>query len=657
MAIGRTLRGGAAEGAAHARHRRDGARSRRLRVRRPATTSCASPRRARIFAVARGARATGCSVDEIARAHAHRSAGSCSEIARHRRDASCALAARRRDRATLLAGEARRVLGSRASPTLTGAHARTQVARARQRRGIVPRVAQIDTLGGGVPGARPTTSTSPTRGTEDDVAARPRASGADARLGRLPHRQLGVEFDWCCVNAVAGGRGAGLRDASCSTTTRRRSAPTTTCATGSIFDEISLETVLELCEREQPDRRGRVAWAASCRTTSRSGSHRAGVPILGTAADEHRPRRGSRTSSARCSTSSAIDQPRWADADRRSTRRSTLVAASSAASRCWCARATCSRGAAMSVAHEPTPSSSASWRAATRVSPRAPGGDLASSRRTRARSRSTRWRDDGELVVWAISRARRERRRALAATRRSCCRRSTLYLETIRRVRRIARALARALRITGPFNVQFLAKNNDVKVIECNLRASRSFPFVSKVLRRRTSSTRRRARMLGAPVPVREPSAARARLRRREGAAVLASRACEGADPLLGVEMASHRRGRLPRRRLRRGVPQGDAVRRLPPADRERAAVHRADREQGGVPRKRATAAGAAGSTLYATRGTAAFLGANGVETSPLHWPTDGGTPNALDTVAQREVDLVINIPKDSGEEELATTT
>ena len=124
-----------------------------------------------------------------------------------------------------------------------------------------------------------------------------------------------------------------------------------------------------------------------------------------------------------------------------------------------------------------------------------------------------------------------------------------MYVETARRIKKIARKIAEALKISGPFNIQFLAKENDIKVIECNLRASRSFPFVSKVLDRREGHSSREERL-------------RYRLRGREGLPVLILPSAEGRPrPRSGHGL--HRRGGLHRRRYQRGCAQGHALSRL----------------------------------------------------------------------------------------------
>ena len=539
------------------------------------------------------------------------------------------------------------------------AHGRRRGADARpsaKRAGIAPARDADRHAGRRVPGARRTTSTSPTTAPSDDVApaAWRRRSWSSARAPTASAAR--VEFDWCCVNAVAGAARARATRPSCSTTTRRRSAPTTTSATGCYFDEISLETVLEIYEREQPLRRRGRRWAARSRTTSRCGC---------TAAGRAHPRHVGRRASTRaedrhkfcaCSTSSASTSRAWA-ARRRRRRGAERSCSSSAAIPVLVRPCYVLSGAAMSVAHE-RQRARAHPRARDRaVSPRAPGRDQ-QVRDPRARDRDRRaWRDDGELVLWAISEhienagVHSGDATLVLPPQRSTSRRSAACAQ-------IARAIARgAQRSPARSTSSSWPRTTTVKVIECNLRASRSFPFVSKVYGANFVAEATR-RMLGR-------AACRSQNRSRSTSTTSASRRrmfsfsrLVGADPMLGVEMASHRRGRLLRRRLRRGAPQGAALGRLPPPDARRAAVDRAARGQGGVPRERAQPARAWASALTRPRGTAAFLRA---ERHRARTCCTGRTSRRRRTRSSAEraasVDLVINIPKNSREEELRTTT
>jgi carbamoyl-phosphate synthase large subunit len=225
-----------------------------------------------------------------------------------------------------------------------------------------------------------------------------------------------------------------------------------------------------------------------------------------------------------------------------------------------------------------------------------------------------------------------------------------VFVETVRRIKRITRKIAESLAISGPFNVQYLAKEGRIRVIECNLRASRSFPFASKVFRLNFVDLATRL-IMDVPtgevhrslfeldyVGVKAPQFSFARL--------------AGADPVLGVEMAStgevacfgdNLREAFLKSLLsvgytipRKGVLLStgtikDKTKLLP-------AVRRFEE---------------LGLQLYASAGTARFLAANGVEAETVPWPLDTAKPNALDLIASGEVDLVLNIPKSIEEDEL----
>jgi carbamoyl-phosphate synthase large subunit len=228
------------------------------------------------------------------------------------------------------------------------------------------------------------------------------------------------------------------------------------------------------------------------------------------------------------------------------------------------------------------------------------------------------------------------------------------YLETVRRIRRISAAIARALGIHGPFNIQFLAKGNEVSVIECNLRASRSFPFVSKVMGVNFIEIAA-AVMMGRPVPVPRVSATDLDYVGVKAPQFSFTR-LEGADPVLGVEMASTGEvGCL-------GDDFDEAFLKALVAVGFRVPVRAALLSTGPIEGKAALLESARllrsmGVRIYATRGTAAFLAANGVESASLRWPLEEGSPNVLEVLTRQvecgQVDLVINIPKNTGEEEL----
>ena len=219
-----------------------------------------------------------------------------------------------------------------------------------------------------------------------------------------------------------------------------------------------------------------------------------------------------------------------------------------------------------------------------------------------------------------------------------------LYVETVRRIKRISREIARELNISGPFNIQYLARENDIKVIECNLRASRSFPFVSKVLKINLIELATKV-MLG--LPVEKPNK---NLFELDYVGIKASQfsfnRLQKADPVLGVDMAST--GEV-------GCIGSDTS----------CAVLKAMLSVGyripkknillstGTPKQKVEMLSAArllqqkGYKLFATGGTSKFLTENGVENTQVYWPSEiNQQPQALDMLHKKDIDMVVNIPK-----------
>ncbi len=219
-----------------------------------------------------------------------------------------------------------------------------------------------------------------------------------------------------------------------------------------------------------------------------------------------------------------------------------------------------------------------------------------------------------------------------------------LYVETMRRIKKISAKIASALQISGPFNIQFLAKNNDIKVIECNLRASRSFPFVSKILKINFIDLATRV-MLG--MPVERPAKSAFDL---DYVVVKASQfsfsRLGGADPVLGVDMAST--GEV----ACIGDDTNEAILKSLLAVGLRV-PKKAVLLSTGTPKQKADMLEAAhmlhraGLTIYATGGTCQFLHENGIPAIKVYWPsTPDSKPQALDLLHNREVDLVVNMPR-----------
>ena len=224
-----------------------------------------------------------------------------------------------------------------------------------------------------------------------------------------------------------------------------------------------------------------------------------------------------------------------------------------------------------------------------------------------------------------------------------------LYVETVRRIKRISREIARELNISGPFNIQFLARDNDIKVIECNLRASRSFPFVSKVLKINLIELATQV-MLGLPVEKPDKN-----LFDLDYVGIKASQfsfnRLQKADPVLGVDMASTGEvGCL-------GDDTNCAILKAMLSVGQRIPEKSVLLSTGGTKQKVEMLQAARqlqkkGYKLYATGGSSKFLTENGVENTRVYWPSEEGQPQALDMLHRKEIDMVVNIPKNltSGE-------
>ena len=219
-----------------------------------------------------------------------------------------------------------------------------------------------------------------------------------------------------------------------------------------------------------------------------------------------------------------------------------------------------------------------------------------------------------------------------------------LYVETVRRIKRISRQIARELNISGPFNIQFLARDNDIKVIECNLRASRSFPFVSKVLKINFIELATKV-MLGLPVEKPEKN-----LFDLDYVGIKASQfsfnRLQKADPVLGVDMASTGEvGCI-------GEDTSCAILKSMLSVGYRIPERNILLSTGGTRQKvdmlqASRALKAKGYHLFATGGTSKFLTENGIENTRVYWPSEEGQPQALDMLHQKQIDMVVNIPRD----------
>jgi carbamoyl-phosphate synthase large subunit len=256
---------------------------------------------------------------------------------------------------------------------------------------------------------------------------------------------------------------------------------------------------------------------------------------------------------------------------------------------------------------------------------------------------------NGEVVAWAIS-EHVENAGVHSGDATLVLPPQKTYLETIRRVKKRGRQIAKELKINGPFNIQFVAKDNNVRVIECNLRASRSFPFVSKIVKvnfieiatkvmanhhvEKVDKSHFELEYVG----VKAPQFSFTRL--------------QGADPTLGVEMASTGEvaclgDDFEEAFLKALISVGVKL----PVSNILLSSGPIESKAEFLPSTRLLKD--MGINFYATWGTADFLRSNGIEANILRWPLENTSPNTIEYIQDRKIDLVINIPKNYQEEEL----
>ncbi|MDY0004896.1 MAG: carbamoyl-phosphate synthase (glutamine-hydrolyzing) large subunit, partial [Polyangia bacterium] len=412
------------------------------------------------------------------------------------------------------------------SPTPTVAQTEAEVRAQRHSKGNVPIRRQIDTLAAEYP-AQTNYLYLSYDGAEDEAITR-----SDRRvlvLGSGVYRiGSSVEFDWCSVNAVRAARELGYETILLNHNPETVSTDFDLCDR-LVFDEISLETVLDLWDRERPEG---VIVSVGGQVSNNLAIHlaRAGVRILGTSAESIDRAEDRHKFSCLCD-EIGLDQPRWTEY----TGEEDLSAIAEELGFPLLVRPSyVLSGAAMRVV----------WEAARRLCYRGRAALVSPDHPvviTRFETGSKEIEidavaDHGSLVLWAIA-EHIENAGVHSGDATLVIPPQKLYLETVRRIKQATRKLAAALEITGPFNIQFLAKSNRIKIIECNLRASRSAPFLSKAGKVNFVDVATRI-MLGHPPPAME-----SRTLDMDYVAVKAPQfsfsRLTGADPTLGVEMAS----------------------------------------------------------------------------------------------------------------------
>jgi carbamoyl-phosphate synthase large subunit len=508
----------------------------------------------------------------------------------------------------------------------------------RERLGLRPAIKRIDTMAAEYPA---TTNylymTYAAR--QDDIE--PSNSGVMV-LGSGAYRiGSSVEFDWCCVNAMRTARQAGRLGIMVNCNPETVSTDYDECDR-LYFEELSLERVLDIYERERPD--GLVlSMGGQAPNNLATALYDAGAVVFGTSPNSI-DRAENRHKFSALLDGLGIEQPAWKElsdipgalAFARSVGYPVLVRPSYVLS-----------GAAMNIA----------WNDATLTGALNLAADVSREHPvviTKFVEGAKEIEIDavarhGAILFHAIS-EHVENAGVHSGDATVVLPAQRVYVQTMRQVRTITAAVARALDITGPFNIQFLARNNRVSVIECNLRASRSFPFCSKVTGVNMIELAMRAML---DLPVERPAISAADL---EWVGVKAAQfsfgRLHGADPVLGVEMASTGEvGCI-------GTDFEDAFLKAMLSVGYQIPAKGALLSTGPIADKLEFLEGARllaarGLRLYASRGTAEFMAANGIQAEALHWPLDGTEPNITTLIRERRVDLVINVPKDNGETEL----
>ena len=514
-----------------------------------------------------------------------------------------------------------------------------QVRELRENLGIIPCVKQIDTLAAEYP-AQTNYLYLTYNGQEDDVEF---AGGNTVIVLGSGAYRIGssVEFDWCSVNTVLTLKELGYETVIINYNPETVSTDYNECHK-LYFEELTLETILAICRKENP-LGVIVSVGGQIPNNLAMQLHDAGVKVLGTSPLSIDLAENRHTFS-RLLDQLGIGQPEWRELD---TLEDAKAFAASVGYPVLVRPSYVLSGAAMAVASNDTELVRFLQKAVevSRKYPVVMSKFLEDAKELEMDAVAR----DGDLVVSAIS-EHVENAGVHSGDATLVLPPQRTYLETLRRIRHITRKVAASLKINGPFNIQFIAKGNDVKVIECNLRASRSFPFVSKILKLNFIDTATRV-IMGAKtakyngslldvdyVGVKAPQFSFTRL--------------EGADPTLGVEMAST--GEV----ACLGEDFEEAFLKSLLSVGYHLPVRHILLSTGPVETKVMFLKSARmllelGTHLYATRGTADFLRGNGIEITVLHWPLERKSPNVLEYIAQKKLDLVVNIPKNFQEEEL----
>ena len=454
-----------------------------------------------------------------------------------------------------------------------------------------------------------------------------------------------VEFDWCSVNAINTARRLGYKSIMINYNPETVSTDYDMCDR-LYFDELSFERVLDIIDLEMP-RGVIVSVGGQIPNNLAMKLYRQGVPILGTSPVSI-DRAENRGKFSAMLDQLGIDQPKWSALTSMDDVKAfidkvgypVLVRPSYVLS-----------GAAMNVCHD-FDELQRFLAAASEVSKEYPV--VISQFMTETNEiEFDGVAHNGEVVEYGIS-EHIEYAGVHSGDATMVFPAQQISFATARQIKRISRAIAKELNISGPFNIQYLAKGRDVKVIECNLRASRSFPFVSKVLKRNLIETATRI-MLDAPYQKPDKSAFDID-RMGVKASQFSFARLQNADPVLGVDMSSTGEvgcmgDTYEEALLNSMIATGYTI----PSKQKGIMLSSGGAKEKASLLDAAQALAKAGYTVYATNGTARYLNDNGVPAIAVGWPDEENNdiPNVMDMIHDHRFDLIVNIPKNHSSREL----
>ncbi|MEI7662106.1 MAG: carbamoyl-phosphate synthase (glutamine-hydrolyzing) large subunit [Bacteroidota bacterium] len=510
----------------------------------------------------------------------------------------------------------------------------------RKKLGIIPYVKNIDTLAAEYP-AQTNYLYLTYSGDEHDVTF-PDDQMSVIVLGSGAYRiGSSVEFDWCSVNTLNTVKATGFRSVMINYNPETVSTDYDICDR-LYFDELSFERVMDIVELENP-KGVVVSMGGQIPNNLAMRLHDQKVPILGTspvsidnAEDRHK--------FSSMLDDLEIDQPRWREL---SNLEDIYGFAEQVGFPLLIRPSYVLSGAAMNVVSNKSELEFFLTLAAnvSKEHPVVVSEFIQEAKEIEIDAVAR----DGEIVAYAIS-EHVEFAGVHSGDATIVFPPQKIYVETIRKIKRIAREISSSLKISGPFNIQFLARDNDIKVIECNLRASRSFPFVSKVLKINFIDIATRV-MLGQPftkpdksmfdidyIGIKAPQFSFSRLQK--------------ADPVLGVDMASTGEvgcigdsfyEAILKAMLSVGyrIPEKNIMISSGPTKSKTILLECCRQLH------------ANNYSIFATPGTAEFLKFNGIPSTILHWPDEEADPNVLEYLRNRKIDLVVNIPKNLSKHEL----